>query len=477
MKKQLRNLVLSLCVVVLLVAGVLVWSNVIAPKINTSSSSSTTTSSTASIVVYKKNSTKITKLHVKNSKGEYTINQKNSKFTLDGITTSILSQDSLSGTISTVADIEATKLIEKNATNLGSYGLKTPKEVLDITTSDGKTVTINVGKDTPVADGTYINVKGSSTVYKANSSMGSSFTEGKTYYIDTTLYTVDSSSLAKLTRLEFGGTSRAKPIVLQEDTAATKAAATSSGSTPVYLMKSPYAYPLNDTNVSTLTSAVESISADSVISLDVSDKNLQKYGLKSPTYTFSATYNKKKTTFDFGSSFVEDGTTYLPVVIEGKPVIYKVDSSNLTFYNYQLTDLTSTELFTPNISTVKSISVTSSNGSYTLNIGGTSSNIKGTVNGKIVKDANVRGFYAYVISVLTEGEATKPAKGSTYATVVFTYNDAKKTPTTIKYISMDSRRCFISMNGQGDFYTMRTSVDTMLTEMQNLVAGKTVSYS
>lgn len=478
MKKQLRNIVISLCVVVLLVAGVLVWTNVISPKIGSSSSSSSAvTSSSVSFPVYKTDSAKIISLHVKNSKGEYTINQKDGKFTLDGIAASILSQDSLSSAVTTAADIESTLLITKNAANLAPYGLKAPKAILDITTSDGKTATIYVGKDTPVNDGTYISKKGSSAVYKVSNSIDTTYMGTKMDYVNTTIYSVDSSSLAKLTRLEFGGSSRTKPIILTEDMAATAAGASSSGSTPVYVMKSPYPYPLNDTAPSTLTSAVETITADSVISLDMSEKNLRKYGLINPKYTFSATYNNKTTTFDIGSPFDQDGTTYLPVVVEGTPGIYKVDSSNMSFYNYQLTDLVSTQLFLPNINTVKSISVSSSRGSYLLNIGGTSSKIVGTVNGRIVKDANVRGFYAYAISVLTEGEAVKPAKGAVYATIVFNYKDAKKTPMTIKYITIDNRRCFISMNGHGDFYALRTSVDTVLQQIQNLANGKTVSYS
>jgi hypothetical protein len=476
MKKQLRNLAISFSVVALLVVGIVVWVYVVSPKLGSASdSSSTETSSTASIIVYKKTSTDISQLHVKNAKAEFTIRQKSGVFSLDGISTALLNQDTLSTDITTVADIEATRVIENNAKDLSKYGLANPKTVLDVTCK-GKTTTVNVGNDTPTSSGTYISLKGSNKVYLANSTIGSSFLATKTDFVNLSIYALDSSNLNKLTRIEFGGSSRKEQIILDE-TAASKTTAVSSGSTAEYTMSAPCAYPVNTDTISTITSDLESLSADSALSLDVSQKSLEKYGLVNPKYTVSLTYNKKTTRLLFGTGFSESGTAYLPVMVEGTPAIYKVDASTVPFYDYQLSNLSSTLLYIPNIGDIKSMQFTVAGKTYILNITGSSDSISGTVNGKKVKESNIKNFYESAIGVTTEGLFQQAANGKLYAKIVYTYRNAKTSPVTVEFKQIDNRRCTFTINGRTDFYTLTSTVDTAIARMKTLAAGKTVSNS
>lgn len=478
MKKQLRNIIISFCVVVLLVAGIIVGNKVI-KKTTTSSSSGSESSSSLTISVFKTTSADITAVHVKNSNGEYTIHQADSKFTLDGIKTSILSQDSLSSAVTAAADIEATKLIEKGSTSLDKYGLDNAEEYIGIT-AGGKTVTINVGDETPLKDGRYINVKGSSDVYKIDTTVISSFEDTAQEYVNLSICGIDSTALTNITDLEFGGSSRAKPIVLVEDTSAASsssaASTTSSDSTtPTYTMQSPSDYPVDSDKTTSVLTTLESLSASGVISLDVSDANLQKYGLKDPQYTFSATNKGSKMTLDFGTPYDDGGTTYLPLVLEGTPVIYKISSSSVTFYNYQLTDICSSLLFLKNIDTVKSVTVTKGSESYAVNMTGTGDNLAGTCGSTKLLADNIRKFYEAFIGISFEGAAEKPANGSIYAKVVVTYRDTSKAATTIEFISIDSRRSFWSIDGKGDFYVLNSSIDNLLAKTKELAAGKTLS--
>lgn len=472
MKKQLRNIIISLCVVVLLVIGVVIW-RVAVPQ-SSSTTSSDDSSSTPSITVYKTDSAGITQLRVENAKGGFTINQANKKLSLVGMPTGILSQDSLTDPITSAADITASQLIEKNSANLAQYGLSSPKQIVYIT-SGGKTETIDIGNATPTNDGNYLCVAGSKDVYKVDSSVSSTFADGKLDFVNLSIVGVDASNLAKLTELDFGGSSRNAPIVLKIDPASVTAAATSSGGDPTYNMVSPRTYPVDSDKTSTIVEALESLSASNVISLDMSNQNLAKYGLADPKYTFSATYNGKKMTLDVGTPYSDSGTTYLPVVLEGTPVIYAVDASTFSFYNYQLTDICSTLLYTENINNIKSVTVTTGGKSYTVDLTGTDDGLKGTYNGKSLATQNIRNWYEQIIGVTFEGAASMPANPTSYAKVVFTYRNGKTPPETLDFLSLDSLKCYWSVNGNVDFYVLKQNVDAFVTATQNLVAGKTVA--
>jgi hypothetical protein len=475
MKKQLRNIIISLCVVVLLVAGVVIWTKVVSPTVKSSSSSdSSASSSSPTIQVYKTDAKDITTLKVKNSTGGYTITHSGDTYSINGIETSLLSQDTLTTTVQAVTDIQATKLVEKGSTNLKQYGLDNPQTVIDIT-SGGKTTTIDIGNDTPTSDGNYFNVKGSADVYKAATTFISSFSGTNLDFVNMTLVAVDSASLANITDLEFGGAARTPSIVLKQNVSSASSASSDTAAAPTYSMLSPRSYTVDSNNVSSTLTSLGALSASGAITVDMSDKSLQKYGLKNPQYTVTATISGKKVKLDFGTPFNANDTSYLPVVLEGKPLIYKVDASSVPFYNYKLTDLCSTLLFTDQIDTVKSVTVSKGSESYTINFTGTEDKLVATYNGKTLDTNYARKFYESVVGISTEGTAAKPAKGSTYAKIVVNYRDTSKSPTTMEFITIDARKCFWSINGQGDFYILRDSIDNAITTTKAFVGGAKAS--
>lgn len=469
MRKQLRNIIISVCVVAVLVVGIVAVNFMVKPSASTSSSSA---SSTTSISVLKTDSSKITVLHVKNSKGEYTIRHSGGKYTIDGIKTDYLTQSNVQSTVASASNVTATKLIERNSSNLNQYGLDRPTITVDVTGVGGTTNTLEIGKENPTKDGYYITVKGSNNVYKADTSINSTFGGTKLDYVSTTISAIDSSKLAKLTAMTFSGTARKTPIVLNVEK--TSSSASSSSSTPTYKMSSPHSYEVNSDNMSTLTSALESLSASSVLSLDCSAANMKKYGLDNPEYKFSFTYLGKTTVLDFGKSYKSGSTTYVPTVVEGRSIIYNIDPSTVTFYNWQLKDIASTMLYSENIDNVKSIIVTSGSESYTINLSGTGDKITGTCGSKKLSLSNIRNCYENLLSITYEGEATKPAGGSDYASITYTFH-GKKAPVKMDFIKMGSRQSFWSINGQGDFYVLNSKIDTALNATRNLAAGKTVA--
>lgn len=469
MRKQLRNIIISVCVVAVLVVGIVAVNFMVKPSASTSSSSA---SSTASISILKTDSSKITVVHVKNSNGEYTIRNSNGKYSLDGVRSDYLAQYKLRNLVVSSSDVKATKLIEKNSSNLKQYGLDKPSITVDVTGVGGTTNTVEIGKENPTKDGYYITVKGSNNVYKAETSVESAFIGTKLDFAYTGLSSIDSSKLTKLTAMVFSGTSHKTPIALNIAQNATATASTQN--IPNYKISSPGSYDTDSDKMSTLISALESLTASNAISFDCSAANLSKYGLDNPEYKFSFTYLGKTTVFDFGKSYKSGSTTYLPVMVEGRSIIYNIDPSTVTFYNWQLKDVTSSLLYSENLDNVKTITVTSGSESYTINLSGTGDKIIATYGSKKLSLSNIRNFYETLLSISYEDEATKPAGGSDYASITYTFH-GKKAPVKMDFIKMGSRQSFWSINGKGNFYVLNSKIDTALNATRNFVAGKTVA--
>lgn len=468
MKKQLRNIIISLCVVVVLVAGV-VSISLLMPKKN--SSSSNVSSSTPEISVYKTDEAKITAVHIKTEKDDVMLHHSNGKYSVDGLDQKLLNEDSASSIIKTVSNVTAEKVVDENASNLSQYGLDNPKVTVDIVSSD-KTVTLLIGNETPTKDGNYMKLKDSSKVYKITQVEENSLDYVKTDLVNRSICGFESSNADKLTEIVLGGSGRPQPITLKIDPSSVNSSSSSGVS---YLMKSPATYPVNSDNVSTITSALQSLSANDVVSLDVSDANLEKYGLKNPKYTLTAVYNGNKMVLRFGTPYKEDGSTLIPIYLEGTPAIYNIAESSASFYKWQLEDLTDDLLYTEFIDDVKSITISKGNESYTINLSGTGDDLKGTYNSKALSTDNLRKFYEHILDIRHYGTASRPANASSYAKVVITYRDTSRKATTIEFISIDNRRCLYSLDGQAHFFTYTSDIDNLLKVTRDFVAGKTIS--
>lgn len=474
MKKQLRNIIISLCVVLVLVVGVVVASIVIKNSSNTSSSSST--SSSEGIPVVKLNEGDITELNVKTTDNEYTIKKSGSNYVIDGIETSLLSQDSLTTPVTTFSDFEALKLIEDNASDLSQYGLDKPTRTITATTAD-KTVTLLVGKETPLKDGFYGCLKGETKVYKISENIITQFDKTNFDFINLSLYSVDTSKSDDVSLLEFGGTARKTPIVLEQRETGSTSSTSSDSVTKAYFLKVPMEYSTDADKSSGIVTTISNFSAGGVLSLDVSDANLEKYGLKNPSYTFSVTNSGKKTTFRFGKAYDEDGTKLIPVYEEGRNCIYKMADTDDAFYKYELTDLATSLLYTEFIDTVKEITVNDNGTSYTFALSGTGDDLVADYKGTKLTTDNLRELYKSIVGIGVEGQTTDKVSGSAYATVNIKFREASKKDVTMKFIKMDSRRSYWSYNGRVDFYVLNSEINQMLQITKDFAAGKTVTYN
>jgi hypothetical protein len=74
-------------------------------------------------------------------------------------------QDAVSSMVTSLSSLTADRVVDEKPSDLGPYGLNTPKEQVVITKKDGKTQTLDIGEDTPVGSGVYAKLAGDPRVF------------------------------------------------------------------------------------------------------------------------------------------------------------------------------------------------------------------------------------------------------------------------------------------------------------------------
>ncbi len=107
--------------------------------------------------------------------------------------------DAVNGLVTTAGSLSAEKVIEKNNTDWGSYGLQAPVLEVKLTKKDGKAQTLLFGDDTATGGGVYARLDGGPQLYSVATFSKTSFDKTAQDLRDKRLVIFDSD---KLTRVE-----------------------------------------------------------------------------------------------------------------------------------------------------------------------------------------------------------------------------------------------------------------------------------
>lgn len=467
MSKQLRRIVVAVCVVGALLAATLLLYLLPGGK---SASSGSSSGSKISLLSLKSND--IQSMHVQNKSGSYTITRTGTDtYSIDALKEAPLNLTNLKTRLSAVAGLSATLEVAKNVTDLSAYGLDNPSATIGITTAAGKSYTIKIGNETPTSSGYYVLKPGTSDVYVSTSFSDYQFTGAATDYASTTVAAVSTS--ANITRYVLGGTARSKPITIDVTAETSSAGSTASASTTYsYAVTQPLKYDANDTNAGKITTGIQALSATEVADVDVSASTLAKYGLQNPAYTLTYTVDGKDTTISFGNVTTNE-TVY--VMISGKAAVYLVNTTAVEFYNYQLSDILSTLVYHHAIDDLKTMTVEADGKSHTYTFSGSSDDLVVKEGDKKLSATNFTNFYQNVISVTSAGTADAPAAGTQSAlTFTYTYRDSSGKD-TVTFLPMGNDQYFAEVNGEGACYVAKSQISSLMQLADDVSAGKTVS--
>lgn len=195
---------LAAAVVLLVLGGVLYWSEHRKPKENASSSSQSPT-------IVKVDPATVIGLTVKRrDAAPVTLEKSDGQWQITAPVPAAADSEAVSGVLSDLTPLTAERVVEDKATNLAPFGLNDPAIELDITSKGNKTSKLMLGDATPTGDAVYVALGGDPRVFTAGSFVKTGLNKGEDDLRDKRLLpvTADSVSHIELIRkgqdIEFG---------------------------------------------------------------------------------------------------------------------------------------------------------------------------------------------------------------------------------------------------------------------------------
>ncbi|HSP66425.1 MAG TPA: DUF4340 domain-containing protein [Bryobacteraceae bacterium] len=155
----------------------------------------------------------IKQIEIRHHEGETTVVKKDEsgKWSITAPQPLAADQTAVGAITSAVTSLSSDRVVDENATNLGSYGLDPARVAVTFTLADGKTRTVRIGEDTPTEGNTYAMVDGDKRLFTIASFGKSSLDKQSKDLREKHLLVFDQDKLSRVeldstgkTPLEFG---------------------------------------------------------------------------------------------------------------------------------------------------------------------------------------------------------------------------------------------------------------------------------
>ena len=185
---------LAAVIVLAALGGVLYWSN----RKQKAEAAKPATDTTTKILTIPED--QIKEVTLKKTGAETTVLQKGAdgKWQITAPKPQRADQDTAKSLVSSLATLNADKVVEDKATDLSPYGLNAPTLDVTVTKKDGKSQDLLVGDDTPTGGGTYAKLAGDPHVYTIASYVKTSIDKTPNDLRDKRLLTFDQDKLTRV---------------------------------------------------------------------------------------------------------------------------------------------------------------------------------------------------------------------------------------------------------------------------------------
>ncbi len=444
----------------------------------------------------------IASVEVLNALGSYTFYRDDSgEFTILGAENTSYSAQQLSYlVVSAGYTLSLTRVSENAEDNLAEYGLSeadSPAYYI-LTTTAGVTHTVYIGDQVPMGNGYYCRYEDRPAVYVLDSSLASTLladvrslmTPLLVYPVSTQLYyTINNFKMTKNGErfLEVNYLTEAERTQLASssvwDMVYPEGGYTASTSSYDSMLQSFAAFVGTEVLEYNVLKAAEELT-------DAHAELLEKYGLLTPETTISFDYTTTDgitvTSRLLFSSKNEDDTYY--VYSELFDLISKVNASDCPWLAYELIDFINRPIFNMHIDKVQSVEIVG--GVYAERTLGKTVNTDFRLSGegsellvtednaaKTVDTQNFRQLYKVMLSVSIDDYAE-----DTSADAETHYGMMRVTTRTgnvieFNFYAYNTRRCYMTIDGAGEFYVPVEEVRKLLSDAQKVVDGEAVDAS
>lgn len=255
--------------------------------------------------------------------------------------------------------------------------------------------------------------------------------------------------------------------------------------TQTYRMLSPADLIPSAEAISTAMKGLYTAASDGymeVVCLGVNDATIAEYNIGNEGYSLYYLYDGIEN-FVMISPKNPDGSYYVASGLFQQ--IVKVDGKALDFLSWDLFDWVEAPFFQMKIDFVESIEVESSDYSVAYDLKGTGQDLIVTERGTGHKPdvTNFRQFYKTILYASYEGEAgltedeqnAYHAMDDSEAQLILTVTTRSGRELRYRFFRYSERRSYVELNGTGEFYTLRTMADKILSDAKRVQTGETIT--
>lgn len=233
-------------------------------------------------------------------------------------------------------------------------------------------------------------------------------------------------------------------------------------------------------NVETTENAESSVAAEDAEKAEtagLSDEDrkllatLEKYGMVNPSHEIHYTLDGKNYKIIFGGK-TPDGSAYYAMNMS-QMTICSVPCADVAFLDYELIDFVDEYIFQMNIDNLSTVEVGTKKAHevFALSGKGTDLTVTKTSDGNTVDTKTFRQFYIDVLLVTMTGSADIYDTSNEVLSYIFTTRDGRRYE--YRFYDISTTKVYYTVNGVGEFYVNRDSVNKVINNFNMLLEGKT----
>ncbi len=456
MKKKVIDLVIAVAAVVLLVL-LLLWAQ--------SAPADTSSSEDNLVAISDRDSSEVSEVQVKNSFGEYHLTvDEEGVYSLDQLEDFDLSANTISPLFSAAAAFSGEQLFDQTPEDLAEYGLEEPSATLTFTYTDGSTITVQLGDQSP--SGYYYFVTDSRPgLYLDNLEYLSDFLVPATELLSKTVVApLEDVSVLEMTQVTLMGGGREEPTVITYEPADEE----DENSEDRFVQTAPYRLELKDTVAFSALKSLFGISGQTVEAVNPTQEELAEFGLLDPYMT--AVVENENGGFTLHLSEPQDGYAYL--YREGQNLVFRVSTSGFEWITLTGEDLLSPFVFDGEETDYASFSFSGNGSTYDLQLTqDEEGNQSGTCNGSEISSEELTALFDELFGLRRDQyDLQSSDDGQVLLTISCTYTQEDRQADEIVIRSGEPRRAVAYLNGRATAVINTTQVDDLLDLLAQLAA-------
>lgn len=425
----------------------------------------------------------VDKIHVHNPSSDYTFyhDYANDEFFLEGskntpYDTSIFETELLACSRNPLA----IQRVSENETDLAKYGLDSNETYFEISNKNGDKYKVFVGDRLVTGGGYYCRADGRNAVYVLDAGTEVFTLEERKILsplLSLQMNETDYFTCPRCTIWRDGETFIDVVYQDQDDRAL-------NGTTSQYFFNYPEGYTPNTTKYQEILLALSDFRGSEVLKFGNADETfkpeeLKEYGLDTPMYIVTYEYNEVENIVLL-SKQNGDGTFYAYSMLFNTVVL--IDEESAGFVTWDIMPLIDRPIFQMNILAAKKIEIDPKDGkgarSFTPVAAGDSLGALLDGSGSKYSEfdtTNFKRLYQKMLEIKLEDVTESDSEENEILS--FRVTSDKDKVYEYRFYAYSTRRCYFTINGKGEFYCLRDSVELVKNNLARFEAGEEIDIS